>query len=159
MRRRPILPSWIVQIAVVASFLAACTPSGPIVYRNEEYGFSFTLPATWRGYTIVLANWDGFAGGAEGGSITQTGPLILIRHPQWTAAVPRQDIPIMVFTPSEWDSVQAGNLIVSAAPVPPTELGQNANYVFALPARYNYAFPPGWQEVEQILAGSPLQAP
>ena len=39
----------------------------------------------------------------------------------------------------------------------PSELGRNNRYVFALPARYNYTFPPGYKEVEKILANHPLQ--
>jgi hypothetical protein len=62
----------------------------------------------------------------------------------------------MVFTVSQWDRVQSGQLSVGAAPIPPTELGRNATYVFALPARYNYAFPTGWEEVESILQTNPL---
>jgi hypothetical protein len=58
----------------------------------------------------------------------------------------------MVFTLEQWDLVQAEKLGVGAAPIPPTELGRNSTYVFALPARYNFAFLTGFEEVEQILA-------
>ncbi len=34
----------------------------------------------------------------------------------------------------------------------------NKIYVFALPARYNYAFPTGFEEVEDILENYSLQA-
>ena len=84
--------------------------------------------------------------------------MITIRNPQWTPANPTQDIPIMIFTPSEWSAVASETLAVGAAPIPPSELGANANYVFALPARYNYAFPSGWQEVQSIMQSDPLQA-
>lgn len=47
---------------------------------------------------------------------------------------------------------------IGAAPIGPKELARNSNYVFALPARYNYAFPTGYEEVEKILEGYPLQA-
>jgi len=40
--------------------------------------------------------------------------------------------------------------------MPPTKLGENDHYVFALPARYNYAFPKGWEEVDQIMKSNPL---
>jgi len=66
--------------------------------------------------------------------------------------------PIMIFTVFQWDSLQKGDFHIGAAPIGPTELGRNAEYVFALPARYNYAFPPGFEEVEDILEGNPLQA-
>ena len=64
----------------------------------------------------------------------------------------------MVFTLTQWDSLQQGKFYVSAAPINPSELGRNIKYVFALPARYNYVFPTGWEEVEKILEGNPLKA-
>ena len=62
----------------------------------------------------------------------------------------------MVFTITQWDRMQAGEWHVGAAPILPLELGRNSRYVFALPARYNYAFLQGWEEVEQILRENPL---
>ena len=44
-----------------------------------------------------------------------------------------------------------------AAPINPSELGRNKRYVFALPPRYNFAFPTGYEEVEEILEGKPLE--
>lgn len=133
--------------------------SGSIVYKNDEFGFSFTLPASWKGYQIVTSQWEGIAANAGGsGALAATGPMLSIRHPQWTAQKPRQDIPIMVFTTAQWTELQAGAFHIGAAPINPSELGHNAKYVFALPARYNYAFPEGYEEVERILAGHPLQA-
>lgn len=60
----------------------------------------------------------------------------------------------MVFTLAQWSE----DLIVSAAPIGPSELARNAHYVFALPPRYNFAFPDGYQEVEAILQAKPLHA-
>ncbi|REE85162.1 hypothetical protein A8990_11380 [Paenibacillus taihuensis] len=62
----------------------------------------------------------------------------------------------MVFTTSQWSSLQQGNFYIGAAAVGPTELAHNDNYVFALPARHNYAFPPGYEEVEKILQNGAL---
>lgn len=131
-----------------------------IVYKNTQYGFKFSLPQSWKGYSIVSSKWDGVAVGNQQAveTIVETGPLISIRHPQWTSSKPRQDIPIMVFTLSQWNSLQQGKFHIGAAPIGPSELARNSNYVFALPARYNFAFPVGYQEVEQILANKPLQA-
>jgi len=64
----------------------------------------------------------------------------------------------MVFTLSQWDLLQQEKFHIGAAPIGPTELGHNTRYVFALPARYNYAFPTDWEEVEKILEGNPLKA-
>lgn len=132
---------------------------GMILYQNSEYGFHFRLPASWHGYTIIKDKWNGLAvAGSSSGTIIAVGPILSIRHPQWTAQNPRQDIPIMIFTPEQWKALQKEEMSVGAAPIPPKELAHNAQYVFALPARYNYAFPAGFEEVEQILASNPLQA-
>jgi len=34
---------------------------------------------------------------------------------------------------------------------------RNENYVFTIPARYNFAFPTGYEEVEKILESKPLE--
>ncbi|MDD2432185.1 MAG: hypothetical protein PHX01_00520 [Clostridia bacterium] len=132
--------------------------SDSIVYRNTEYGFSFSLPESWQDYTIITEEWEGFAlDGLQGDEIVETGPLILLRHPQWTSEEPRQDIPIMVFTLNQWNSLQQEKFHIGAAPIGPKELDRNEQYIFALPARYNYAFPTGYEEVESILEGNPLR--
>lgn len=82
--------------------------------------------------------------------------MFSIRHPLWTAASKRQDIPILIYFLAQWNALSKEEFNMGAAPIPPSELGRNAAYVFALPARYNYAFPAGYQEVEQILQGNPL---
>lgn len=132
------------------------TKSKSILYKNAQYGFNFSLPVNWQGYSIISGRWDGYD--ANSNKITQTGPIISIRHPQWTSQNPRQDIPIMVFTVDQWNLLWRGKFNTGAAPVGPSELGRNGSYVFALPARYNYAFPTGYEEVEKILANHPLQA-
>lgn len=129
---------------------------GEEVYANTQYGLDFTLPESWQGYSIVTGKWEGFAPG--GSQPTETGAMISIRHPQWTSEAPRQDIPIMILALTQWESLEQGEFHIGAAPVGPRELGRNNSYVFALPARYNYAFPTGYEEVENILAGGPLQA-
>lgn len=136
----------------------AATDNVPVEYTNSDYGFRFSLPDGWRDYTIVEEAWEGYHQGEQGQIPAAHGPLLLIRHPQWKAENPRQDIPIMVFTMEEWGDLRDEILHVGAAPIGPGELGRNDRYVFALPARYNYAFLPGYEEVETILAGNPLRA-
>lgn len=68
-----------------------------------------------------------------------------------------QDIPIMILTIAQWDALQAGNFHIGSAPLGPKELNRNDKYVFALPARYNFAFPQGYEEVENILNNNPLK--
>ncbi len=131
-----------------------------IVYQNTKYGFSFSLPQTWQGYTIVSEEWEGYSlvDGAPSSSPAETGVIMNIRHPQWNSQNQRQDIPIMVLTLDQWQSLQREEFHIGAAPMNPSELGRNTEYVFALPARYNYAFLPGYEEVEDIIKSSPLQA-
>lgn len=127
-----------------------------IVFKNTQYGFQFTLPASWTGYSIITGKWQG--NDVKSGKITETGPMISIRHPHWASQKPRQDIPIMVFSHKQWNSLQQEIFHIGAAPIGPSELGRNNKYVFALPARYNYAFPTGYPEVEEILKNKPLRA-
>ncbi len=138
--------------------ISTSTPTLPISsieYRNDQYGFRFFLPASWKGYSIMTDKWEGYT--PDPYVIVEQGPLISIRHPQWTSQNPRQDIPIMVFSVSQWNSLQQDKFHIGAAPINPSELGRNSRYVFALPARYNYAFPTGYEEVEKILQEKPLQ--
>lgn len=142
---------------ITAVTLGPYANAGTVIYQNPEYGFSFRLPASWQGYTIVPGKWEGYAvGGPSGQQLVETGPMLSIRHPLWTEQRPRQDIPIMIFTVDQWNRLQADAFHIGAAPVGPRELGRNARFVFALPARYNFAFPPGYEEVESILQGNPL---
>ncbi len=153
---------FLLLLSAACASVSAATPtaSGPVEYHNAEYGFTFTLPPSWQGYSIVVSNWTGTVNDPNRGDVPALqGPLLSIRHPLWTEQNPRQDIPIMIFTHAQWAALQRSEFLVSAAPVPPSELGSNATYVFALPPRYNYAFPAGWQEVETILASHPLRTP
>lgn len=126
-----------------------------VEYVNNTLGFRFKLPKTWDGYSVVTQTWNGNM--VDDFEKKFTGPLIIIRHPLWTAENPRQDIPIMVFTYEEWGLIKYEKLVVSAAPIGPTELGRNEGYVFALPARYNFAYPTGFEEVQQIIESRPLK--
>jgi len=124
--------------------------SAVLVYVNRQYGFRFDLPADWKGYRILMQRWDGTT--QDEPQRKEYGPRILIRDPRWTKSQPRQDIPIMIFTLQQWKE----DLVVSAAPIGPSELGRNSRYVFALPARYNFAYPDGYKEVEEIIEKKPL---
>lgn len=157
----------VVSLSVLVCILAGATwyatlvknaaPMTEAEYINAQYGFSVSLPESWKGYSIVTDAWLGYVSTGVKGDIAVTqGPLISIRNPAWTAEKPYQDIPVMVFTLSQWDDLLRGNFHIGAAPVNPSRLGFNATYVFALPARYNYAFPAGYEEVGKILEGKPL---
>lgn len=135
-------------------------PVTSIEYSNAQYGFSFSLPAGWKGYSIVVDTWEGYTTEVpEGYAIIEHGPIISIRHPEWTSQNPRQDIPIMVFTLDQWAAMQEDKFHIGAAPIGPSELGRSRTaYVFALPARYNFRFPTGFEEVGNILEGKPFRA-
>lgn len=128
-----------------------------IFYENADYGFTFALPKSWEGYQIVSDSWEGISNDQQQNNIIENGQILLIRHPDWTEDKPRQDIPIMVFTLNQWTSLEKEEFHIGAAPVGPRILGQNNQYVFALPARYNFAFPEGYEEVEKILEKDPLE--
>jgi hypothetical protein len=132
--------------------------SSCLAYTNKQYGFTFCLPQSWRGFSVNTSRWDGrlLDSDTAGAPKMIHGPELFIRHPRWTAAHPRQDIPILVFTHAQWRLAEREQLAVSAAPIGPSELGHNAAYVFALPPRYNFAYPTGWQEVQDILDHHPL---
>lgn len=130
--------------------------SDAVIYENTEYGFRFVLPDTWEGFTVIEEKWEGTPFEENQGSKTEEGPKISLRHPDWTAEQPMQDIPILILTIPQWDALQAESFHIGAAPVGPKELGRNDKYVFALPARYNFAFPKGYEEVEDILSTNPL---
>ncbi|HPR93782.1 MAG TPA: copper amine oxidase N-terminal domain-containing protein, partial [Syntrophomonadaceae bacterium] len=85
------------------------------IYKNAQYGFSFALPDSWQGYEIITDKWEGLAIGSQ--EVAESGPLILIRHPQWTEQVKRQDIPIMVFTTQQWEALQKETFHIGAAPM------------------------------------------
>ena len=126
-----------------------------IIYTNTQYGFSFSLPLSWEGYSIVTTKWEGNPAGSD--SVIEQGPIVSIRNPKWTSANPYQDIPIMIFTLAQWNSLQQDKFHIGAGPEGPGELGRNTKYVFGLPFRYNYSFPTGYQEVDKILQGNPLK--
>ncbi|MFC5406542.1 hypothetical protein [Cohnella soli] len=145
---------WLIDTATIG----AEEEISSIVYENTRYGFRFTLPNSWQGYTIVSNQWEGLSlGDSTGEKVVATGPILSIRHPEWTKKNPRRDIPIMIFTLAQWNSLQQEDFHIGAAPVGPNELGRSSKYVYALPARYNFAFPTGYEEVEKIVAGAPLQ--
>jgi len=132
---------------------AAESSTDAVVYRNTKYGFTFSLPKGWKGYTIVTDQWE--ATDAQKG-VVERGPIVYIRHPDWTKENPRQDIPIMVFTLSQWDSAEHGDFFMSGAPIRPSELGRNRKYAFALPPRFDETDGPGVREVDEILQHEPF---
>jgi hypothetical protein len=123
-------------------------PAGlPIRYHNKDYDFTCFLPANWRGYSVVTQQWNA-------ATVDQTtvwhGPIIVLRHPQWKADDPCQDIPILVFTRSQWEDEKAGRFTIGAGGLE-EEIEHNQNYVFAVHTRFNWAEFKGWLEAGKIV--------
>lgn len=134
-------------------------PTAPIVtatiYSNKDYGFDFTLPDTWKGYSVVQNTWKGNPLNAR--TKEETGPKFLIRNPKWTNTLPYEDIPVLVFTSAQWSSYIKENFSVSSAPFLASELGKNNKYVFVLPPRWNFDYSEGYKEAEEIIKSNPLK--
>jgi hypothetical protein len=125
-----------------------------VVYSNTKYGFTFSLPQSWKGYTIVADKWE--ASDAQKG-VVERGPIVCIRHPEWSKENPRQDIPIMVFTSAQWESVEKGDYFAGAGAIRPIELGRNRKYAFAIPRHFDEAEVAGVKEVDELLQHEPLR--
>jgi hypothetical protein len=120
-------------------------PSGlPLRYHNAQYDFTFFLPASWRGHSVLVEQWVSSYPAAP-----EHGPIIVLRHPQWTASNPCQDIPILVFTRSQWEA-HRGDLGIGAGGVE-YEIGHNAKYVFGIHSRFNWGELKGWEEADAMI--------
>src|ERR1051326_1487581 len=97
----------LLQISVAGALLATgCsgmklssqTPGLPLHYREARYGLNFSLPASWRGYSVSIQWFENtrFSSTEDGRVVLVL--VITLRHPQWRADVRYQDIPILVFT-------------------------------------------------------------
>ncbi len=133
-----------------------------VEYKNTQYGFTFSLPASWQGYSIFTQTSGGWSWQAhdvnDSQKIVAKGPALVIRNPNWTVQKPYQDIPVLIFTIQQWSDIQSEKILYStAAPMLPSELGRNTRYVFALPARYNFADADGIREVDDIIQSHPLK--
>lgn len=69
---------WLISDATIGKY----EDISQIVYENNEYGFSFSLPKSWDGYSIITEKWEGRAiEGPQEGKIVETGPTLL--NPSW----------------------------------------------------------------------------
>jgi hypothetical protein len=110
----------------------------PVIYHNAPYDFTFFLPASWQGYSVLTQQWEGQTYPAAGkAAVTDHGAMIVLRHPQWKADDPRQDIPILVFTRSQWKIDRQGLFSIFAGGAE-EEIAHNGKYVFAIWNRFNW---------------------
>ncbi len=109
-------------------------------YVNSQYGFSLTLPLSWKNYSVVESD-------------IEYGHKIVLRNPAWATSTPLMDIPVLVYPIQQWNIWETNNFegYPTAAPIGPTKRGQNTAYVFATAPRYNFSFLPGFEEVEKII--------
>src|ERR1051325_9463459 len=70
----------------------------PRRYHNAKYGFTFFLPASWKGYSVLIQQWASNLSSADYQTVigVEHGPMIVLRNPRWKASEPYQDIPIVV---------------------------------------------------------------
>jgi len=146
-RRWPGFPRLPCVVLITALVVAGCSglkvpnnsADAPVVYHNEEYDLTFSLPASWQGYSVLVQQWDGetYFPGKVAEVVAARGPIIVLRSPRWKAKTPRQDIPIMVFTRSQWKA-QEHEKYFPYAGGEIGELWHNDKYVFGLYSRYNF---------------------
>ncbi len=116
-------------------------PGARLRYHNPQYDFPFSLPASWWGYSVLVQQWEGisYLPAKDTTAVIARGPIIVLRHPQWKADDPWQDIPIMVYTRGQWEAEKQGRLSIGA-------------YVFGIASRYNAADAvKGWREATDIV--------
>ena len=123
-----------------------------ITYVNREFGFRFTLPRSWRGYTACIEKHELAGDEAKAHGVSASFRILRISHFLGNAQYPREDIPILIFTPRQWKLVRDQIIPFGAAPFPPYELDHNARYVFALPARFDL------EEVVRVIHDKPPHA-
>jgi hypothetical protein len=129
----------------------------PIHYYNAQYDFTFYLPDSWKGCSVVMDEWDAPLMKSPSDSTdkaigTERGSIIVLRHPLWRTNNLYQDIPIMVFTRKQWQEEHDGLFFPYAGGLI-SEMWHNNKYVFGLYSRYNANDDvKGWKEVDGILA-------
>jgi len=149
-----------IYISIVMALLASSCANGPkhpsalsICYHNKEYGLIVFLPESWQGYSVLVQKWEGitYLPAKDASAVTAHGPMIVLRHPRCRSDDRYQDIPIMVFTRSQWDSDKQGGFSTGAGGFD-EEMWHNQKYVFGMSSRYNAADDvKGWKEVADIV--------
>lgn len=126
----------------------------PLRYHNAKYDLTFYLPESWHGYSVLIQPWEGetYFKATDKTAVTEHGQMITLRHPQWKASVPYQDIQILVFTRRQWDALHHGKFWPTVfAGGAMDELWHNNTYVFGMSSRYNSGELNGSKEVAEIV--------
>lgn len=109
--------------------------NGPCLktYTNKNYGFSITFTDSWKNYSVVIGSWDGWLIDTKK---HYKGETLIFKNEKLATENNFQGIPMMIITPDVWQLISEEKVAVSAAPIGPAKLGENAKYVFATPPRY-----------------------
>lgn len=130
-------------------------PGSPLRYHDVKSGFTFFLPPSWRGYSVLHEQWEGQTSSpANDTPLTVAhGAVIVLRHPHWTVSEPYQDITFLVYTRSQWDAEKQGKICSTYyAGGTMVEMWHNRKYVFAMSTHEGKAELEGWQEVNNIVS-------
>ena len=136
-----------------------CPRDLPLCYRNGQYGFAFCLPASWSGYEVSVRQWESqkYSTAPDRAVGTERGPILVLRHPQWTASSPYQDISILVFTRAQWETHHPGTVGAGGLD---EEITHNSKYVFAISSRYNADDSVrGWKETSDVVERNRTERP
>jgi hypothetical protein len=111
-------------------------------YQNDTYGFIVAFPQDWKGMSVKE-------------TADTNGHYITFQYPnQDVSTTSRQWIPISIYSYDVWNKIQKGEIVVSAAPFPPGEIGRNAKWVFALPPRWVGFADATHQKEAQVIVGT-----
>ncbi|MCX6719564.1 MAG: Kazal-type serine protease inhibitor family protein, partial [Candidatus Staskawiczbacteria bacterium] len=118
-------------------------------YTNKNFGFSITFPDSWKDYLVVQSSWDGLVIDT---SKHYKGETLIFKNDKLASEKQFQGIPIMIITPDVWKLISEDKVAVSAAPIGPAKIGENAKYVFATPPRwYGFADTLDQAQINEIL--------
>jgi hypothetical protein len=134
----------------------------PLRYHDTKTGFTFYLPETWRGYSVLHKEWQGqnYVPANDEYITVTCGPVFVLRHPHWTASKMYQDMTLVVYTRSQWDGEKQGKFSCTYfAGGTMVELWHNHNYVFAMSTHEGKAELEGWQEVNEIVTQNVQASP
>ena len=112
----------------------------------------FPCPHRGRDIPSCQTQWQGFITGQYETSIVEQGPIIVNSTSALDGQGTAAGYPDHGFFTSQWNALRRGQFFLDATSVLPIELGQNANYVFALPANYNGAHSPGGKRCKRSSA-------
>ncbi len=132
------------------------TPPGSnalVVYHHAQSSLTFSLPASWHGYSVLNQQWEGqtYVAAMDKRAVTEQGPLIVLRHPQWKEDDHYQDIPILLLTRSQFEALHQGKFSIGAGGVE-IEIAHNDQYVFAVSSRFNADDSvKGWKEATEAV--------